>query len=69
MLRKRNSWTSWCLLAWFCLVSAPLSYAAEIEGVTFADRYQAGEITLVLNGVGLLRYRIFIKAQLLKSSS
>ena len=54
--------TGWCLLSWLCLVSTPASYVAEIEGVTFADRYQAGETPLVLNGVGLLRYRVFIKA-------
>ena len=48
------------MLLW--LVAADVVRAAEIEGVTFADRYQAGETTLVLNGVGLLRYRIFIKA-------
>jgi len=54
--------TGWCMLAWLCLVSTPLARAAEIAGVTFADRYQTGETTLVLNGVGLLRYRIFIKA-------
>ena len=36
--------------------------AAEIESVTFADRYQAGNVPLVLHNVGLLRYRYFIKA-------
>ncbi|MBM4255635.1 MAG: hypothetical protein FJ147_07030 [Deltaproteobacteria bacterium] len=35
--------------------------AATIEGVTFADRYQAGTTTLVLNNVGLLRYRVIFK--------
>ncbi|MGE0824157.1 MAG: chalcone isomerase family protein [Candidatus Binatia bacterium] len=35
--------------------------AATIEGVTFADRYQAGTTTLFLNNVGLLRYRIIFK--------
>jgi len=49
-----------CMVLW--LVGAEISWAAEIEGVTFTDRYQTGATTLVLNGVGLLRYRIFIKA-------
>jgi hypothetical protein len=35
--------------------------AATIEGVTFADRYQAGATTLTLNNVGLLRYRVIFK--------
>jgi chalcone isomerase-like protein len=35
--------------------------AATIEGVTFADRYQAGATTLILNNVGLLRYRVIFK--------
>ena len=39
-------------------VTAP---AATIEGVTFADRYQAGTTPLVLNNVGLLRYRVVFK--------
>ncbi|MBI3797250.1 MAG: chalcone isomerase family protein [Deltaproteobacteria bacterium] len=43
------------------LMRAPAGWAAEIEGVTFADSYQAGETRLVLNGVGLLRYRLVIK--------
>ena len=35
---------------------------AVIERVEFADRYRGGEAQLRLNGVGLLRYRVFIKA-------
>jgi hypothetical protein len=35
--------------------------AATIEGVTFADRYQAGTTALTLNNVGLLRYRVIFK--------
>jgi len=35
--------------------------AATIEGITFADRYQAGTTTLALNNVGLLRYRVIFK--------
>ena len=37
-------------------------WAEMIEGVTFPDRYQARETRLALQNVGLLRYRIFIKA-------
>lgn len=43
------------------LLVAQALHAAEIEGVTFADRYQAGDTLLLLNNVGLLRYRIIFK--------
>ncbi len=36
--------------------------AAEIQGVHFGDRVLVGDTELVLKNVGLLRYRIFIKA-------
>ena len=36
--------------------------AAELEGVHFADQVRAGDATLRLSCVGLLRYRLFIKA-------
>jgi hypothetical protein len=42
-------------------LSAQTARAAEIEGVHFAERYQWQETELRLNGVGLLRYRLFIK--------
>jgi hypothetical protein len=51
-------WVVLCL--WLLL--AGTTKAAEIEGVHFADRHQVNGTTLILNGVGLLRYRIFIKA-------
>jgi hypothetical protein len=38
-----------------------ISEAAEIEGVQFSERLQAGESKLRLHGTGLLRYRILIK--------
>jgi len=38
------------------------SAAAEIEGVQFSDRQQSGETKLDLHCVGLLRYKLFIKA-------
>ncbi len=36
--------------------------AAELEGVHFADEVRAGDATLRLSCVGLLRYKLFIKA-------
>jgi hypothetical protein len=54
----RGTWAG----AWLWLAAVGTLGAAEIEGVFFADRHRAGETTLVLNGVGLLRYRLFIKA-------
>ena len=36
--------------------------AAELEGVRFADQMRAGDATLRLRCVGLLRYKLFIKA-------
>lgn len=35
--------------------------AAEIEGVRFADRYQAGGVMLPLKGVGLARFLLTVK--------
>jgi hypothetical protein len=35
---------------------------AELEGVQFADQVRAGDATLRLSCVGLLRYKLFIKA-------
>jgi hypothetical protein len=50
-------------LAFACwLAAAGVAHAAEIEGVRFADRVATPGGTLVLHNVGLLRYRIFIKA-------
>lgn len=42
-------------------MSAQSARAVEIEGVQFADRYRWQETELRLNGVGLLRYRVFVK--------
>jgi hypothetical protein len=36
--------------------------AAEIEGVRFADQVSSRDVTMQLRCVGLLRYRVFIKA-------
>ena len=38
------------------------SVATELEGVHFADQYRSGEVTMELQCVGLLRYKVFIKA-------
>ena len=38
------------------------SAAKELEGVHFADQYQSGNVTMRLSCVGLLRYKLFIKA-------
>jgi hypothetical protein len=51
-----------CLVVLAWLFSPITTTAAEIEGVGFVDRYQAGSVPLVLHNVGLLRYRYFIKA-------
>ena len=44
------------------LLLAPGASAASIEGVEFASSTAVGDRTLPLHNVGLLRYRIFIKA-------
>ena len=38
------------------------SAATELEGVHFADQYRSGNVTMRLSCVGLLRYKLFIKA-------
>ena len=43
------------------LTAASPTWSATIEGVTFADRYQAGTTLLVLRNMGLLRYRLIFK--------
>jgi len=62
--RQRSRWFAQSVWAgvWLCLAPVCTLWSAEIEGVSFAGHYRAGETTLVLNNVGLLRYRIFIKA-------
>jgi Chalcone isomerase-like len=51
--------TACVFLVWLFLGTA--ADAATIEGVSFADRYQAGSTTLTLNNVGLQRYRVIFK--------
>ena len=36
--------------------------AAQLEGVNFADQYRSADVTMRLSCVGLLRYKLFIKA-------
>jgi hypothetical protein len=43
------------------LTGAPCP-AAELEGVQFADQYRSGDVTMRLSCVGLLRYKLVIKA-------
>lgn len=49
----------WVLVATLFLSDRGL--AADIEGITFADRFQAGPIPFRLKGVGLARYLYAIK--------
>ncbi len=44
------------------LLLSSTAQAATIEGVTFSDSYKAENTPLQLNNVGLLRYRVLIKA-------
>ena len=46
------------IVAWTVQPSA----ATELEGVHFADQYRSGNVTMRLSCVGLLRYKLFIKA-------
>jgi hypothetical protein len=43
------------------LLASPAAFAAKIEGVDFAPGFEWGGTQLRLSGIGLLRYRIFIK--------
>jgi hypothetical protein len=47
-------------LAAACLLGQA-ARAAEIEGVQFVERLRVGDEELLLQGTGLLRYRVFIK--------
>jgi Chalcone isomerase-like len=53
--------TLWMLTLLWALATLP-AWAATIEGVTFPERHQIDNTTLLLNNVGLLRYRIVINA-------
>jgi len=43
-------------------LTVPPCAATELESVQFADQYRAGDVTMRLSCVGLLRYKLFIKA-------
>jgi hypothetical protein len=65
---KRKTNRSWkfapVIVAALCTatLNARLGAAAELEGVQFAEQVRAGNVTLRLSCVGLLRYKLFIKA-------
>jgi hypothetical protein len=44
------------------MAAAPASAAVEIEGVSFAEEHRVPGSTLRLHGVGMLRYRLLVKA-------
>jgi hypothetical protein len=46
----------------FLASSVGYASAAEIENVKFSDAYRIGDVTLRLNNVGLMRYKVFFKA-------
>jgi hypothetical protein len=54
----------WIIAGALCIAVLTVrpSAATELEGVNFADQYRAGEVTMRLQCVGLLRYKLFIKA-------
>ncbi len=62
--RRRTAWRARAGIAWLALgglLAAP-ALAAEIEGVRFAPSIRVRDTSLLLHGVGLLRYRWIIKA-------
>ena len=65
---NRQTATSWrwapIMAAVLCIaaLTAQPGTAAELEGVRFAEQVRAGDTTLRLSCVGLLRYKVFIKA-------
>lgn len=58
---KRSGLIPAGVLAGILLVALPAS-ASRIEGVDFADRISVGEVDLELQGLALLRYKVFFKA-------
>lgn len=61
MTCKKNIITAIVLFALLGLAPKNIC-AAEIEGVTFRDRFDANGTALELRGTGLFRYLVFIKA-------
>jgi hypothetical protein len=49
-------------ILWMVTFSPRSGAAAELEGVRFAEQVRVGNVTLQLNCIGLLRYKVFIKA-------
>lgn len=64
MTMREKTWSRLVLAAFVVIVllRPPASDGGEIEGVTFAEQHQVGAINFKLHGVGLLRYRLVIKA-------
>jgi len=52
---------AWMIAALAALGFAAPATAAELEGVDFAERLDAGNTELFLHGTGLLRYRVLFK--------
>ncbi|MSQ77521.1 MAG: hypothetical protein EXR97_03580 [Nitrospiraceae bacterium] len=59
MTHRKHTIAVFCGLALMAAVAGAPAQAAEIEGIQFADRVQAGTTALVLTGVGLARYLFF----------
>lgn len=55
---KQRFW----MLTILWMLATPTTWAATIEGVTFPERHQIENTSLLLNNVGLLRYRLVFKA-------
>jgi len=64
MNRKTTIRSLGALIAALCITVLPLrpSAAADLEGVHFAEQIRSSNVTLQLTCVGLLRYKLFIKA-------
>jgi hypothetical protein len=60
-VQRRRQRLAGMLLLPLLTIPPSMSHAAEIEGVFFPKRYDIHGTSLILHGVGLLRYRIFFK--------
>ena len=53
---KHSLFTKGNLLCLILVISSSFAYAAEVDGITYADEYAVEDKTLKLSGTGLLRY-------------
>ena len=53
---KHSLFTKGNLLCLILVISSSFAYAAEVDGITYADEYAVEDKTLKLAGTGLLRY-------------